>query len=401
MAVIDPSTTIRTPGTYTVNASLSNERGGVTTTSISIEKDDVVIGSGSSSPTTAEIEIAADESGSFTVETTAVDSLSRVYTDSKEYTYNTISSGYVAVANGAQATNTRLVRFNSSSNDPVDVSSSIKPIYDIVRFTGASTDVLVGGFNEIYKSTDNGDNYSVVSTFASSDQKLYGIEESGGTIVGCGGNGTTGFGFITRSTDEGSNFSVIGTVTGNTLFTVATNGGGTWIATGVLGRTMRSTDDGASFSSLGALFGSNSAYCTYDTYDERFIAVINSSGRVYYSADGSSWTLLSDTSENNVNPSYVAFDETYYYVATRSGTYQGVNRMPKAGPYDWTHVLDTTSDGSDGNGKGIFVLNGSIYFTTKSKIYVSTDSGNNWSVLHTPTLTTGAELSMVKVYQGS
>ena len=88
MAVIDPAVTIVEPGTYTVNATLTNVRAGITPTAISISNNGSVIGSGASSPTTASIVLTRETSGTLTVAVTAADSLGREYTDSTEYTYN-------------------------------------------------------------------------------------------------------------------------------------------------------------------------------------------------------------------------------------------------------------------------------------------------------------------------
>lgn len=98
MPTIDTATTIVDPGTYTVSASISNERAGVTTSSISIEKDDAEIGSGVASPTTAQVTLTYGESGTFDIDTTGVDSLGRTVTDSKTWTYNIPDQYVLAVS---------------------------------------------------------------------------------------------------------------------------------------------------------------------------------------------------------------------------------------------------------------------------------------------------------------
>ena len=169
---------------------------------------------------------------------------------------------------------------------------------------GNSTFVAVGDVGKILRSTDNGANWSHVTTGYASNygnnykaslngiNNLRGVSFGNNTFVAVGYSGK-----IITSTDDGSSWDNETAVNSNNLYGV-TFGNSTFVAVGSNGTIVKSTNNGASWSSsssgtsetlFGVTFGNNT-----------FMAVGNSGTIVKSTDNGANWSSSSSGTTNNL-----------------------------------------------------------------------------------------------------
>ena len=169
---------------------------------------------------------------------------------------------------------------------------------------GNNTFVAVGDVGKIVRSTDNGANWSNVTTgrTGSSGYSYYlGSLYGTGTLRGVGfGNGTFvavgDSGKILTSTNNGSSWDNETAVNSNNLYGVSF-GNSTFVAVGQNGTILRSTNNGASWSNSSP--GGNTLWAV--TFGNNIFMAVGTGGRIVKSTDnGSNWSSSTSGTINNL-----------------------------------------------------------------------------------------------------
>jgi photosystem II stability/assembly factor-like uncharacterized protein len=174
---------------------------------------------------------------------------------------------------------------------------------------GNSTFVAVGDTGKIVRSTNNGANWSHVTTGRLVDSgshrvSLYGTNHLRGVTFGNNTFVAVGYtGKIIRSTNEGSSWDNVTKVNNNNLYGV-TFGNGTFVAVGQSGTIIKSTNNGASWSSSSS--GGNTLNGV--TFVNNIFMAVGEDGRIVKSTadgvtstdDGSNWSSLTSRTTNDL-----------------------------------------------------------------------------------------------------
>jgi len=169
---------------------------------------------------------------------------------------------------------------------------------------GNSTFVAVGDVGKIVRSTDNGSNWSHVTTgrttyygysnyIASSygTGTLRGVSFGNSTFVAVGDSGK-----IIRSTNDGSSWDNVTAVNSNNLYGVSF-GNSTFVAVGQNGTILRSEDNGSSWTSESS--GGNTLWSV--TFGNNIFMAVGTGGRIVKSTDnGSNWSSSTSGTTNNL-----------------------------------------------------------------------------------------------------
>jgi photosystem II stability/assembly factor-like uncharacterized protein len=169
---------------------------------------------------------------------------------------------------------------------------------------GNSTFVAVGDTGKIVRSTDNGTNWSHVTTGRSSNYEddyiasLYGINNLRGVSFGNNTFVAVGYsGKIITSTNDGSSWDNETAVNSNHLRGVSF-GNGTFVAVGSNGTIVKSTNNGASWSSSSS--GTSNTLWGVTFGNNTFMAVGNSGTIVKSTDNGANWSSSSSGTTNNL-----------------------------------------------------------------------------------------------------
>jgi hypothetical protein len=163
--------------------------------------------------------------------------------------------------------------------------------------------VAVGDTGKIVRSTDNGTNWSHVTTGYASNSgnnykaSLYGTDHLRGVTFGNNTFVAVGYtGKIIRSTNDGSSWDNVTKVNNYNLYGV-TFGNGTFVAVGQSGTIIKSTNNGASWSS------SSSGGKTLNgvTFGNNIFMAVGEDGRIVKSTDdGSNWSSSTSRTTNDL-----------------------------------------------------------------------------------------------------
>lgn len=165
--------------------------------------------------------------------------------------------------------------------------------YTQFHFQGASiTGVSWGGGNYVIVGTAGSDGYIATSTdwtnWINVSPKLmatpYAAIYGSGKFVVVGDVSSSGYSLVATSSD-GTNWTVGNSGNANTLYGVATDGSGTFIAAGGGGSIIKSVNGGASWTSVAS--GTNTIYTV--TYANGMFVAAGDYGSVFYSTTGSTW----------------------------------------------------------------------------------------------------------------
>jgi photosystem II stability/assembly factor-like uncharacterized protein len=262
-----------------------------------------------------------------------------------------------------------------SINDGVDFTfkTSVTDGYvSDIEFINTSTGYAVTGYNhgDILKTTDAGNTWvSQVSTYTT---PIYGIAFTSADTGYLAGSIS-----LYKTTNGGTNWSTVYNSTTNEIFTdiVFTNAN-TGYAIGSYGRQMKTTNSGASWtpttiSSSGTIFGSLCFVNQTTGY-----AVGDNNAAVRTTNAGVNWTVMSVASPF-VNLSDVFFtDINNGYISCSTGIYRTTN-----GGNNW-FALPTPSGGY---AKVQFRGNFGYAITGGGKIIKTTNAGNSWIIQPTVT----------------
>jgi photosystem II stability/assembly factor-like uncharacterized protein len=138
---------------------------------------------------------------------------------------------------------------------------------------------------EIYRSTDNGANWSVIATLPVRDAVALSARLTTSDLFLL-----TGSGDVYRSLDAGFNWSAVGTVTARDGVDLTIPPDGSLLVLTGTGSVYQSVDEGVTFTPLAALAGSNFRSLVFTTSPLNHYA-LTATGEVYESTDGGAgWT---------------------------------------------------------------------------------------------------------------
>lgn len=156
---------------------------------------------------------------------------------------------------------------------------------NVLIYAGSGLSYLGAGNKKVYKSTDYGLNWSVLTLTASS--YIHAMTSCSGGILLAGDAG----GHIYRSTDYGNNWTDLGAISSGQILDMTYLGNGIVLLCDVNEHIFRSTDYGATWTDLGSL-ASSGAYSI--VYCDNGIALFgDNNGHIFRSIDnGANWADL-------------------------------------------------------------------------------------------------------------
>jgi photosystem II stability/assembly factor-like uncharacterized protein len=243
------------------------------------------------------------------------------------------------------------------SNGPSAILKSI-----IIRGSYIFASTLGGG---IYRSTDNGESWSLVNNglpsatvrvMITSGPNIFGATDGAGVVL------STNNGYSWAQVNNGLSYTTLQTITRcDTNIFAATDYGGVDI----------STDYGVNWQKTGTLSSIVNAMIVNSS---NIFAGINGKG-VYLSTDnGTNWTAANN-GLTDLSVKSLAVSDSNVFV----GTWGGYVFVSSNNGLSWTKISNGLPSGSNINSL-LAVGSNIIAATSKSGIYVSTDNGANWIV---------------------
>lgn len=268
------------------------------------------------------------------------------------------------------------------------ISSTVPPNIRDVHFFNASTGVAISYEAKIYKTIDNGVNWTVQYSNPVPDQPfshiLFTNSEVGYVVGGstaCGGTGCIpSGGVILKTIDGGNNWSRVLQMSKVEFVSIASNGSGDLFAVsnGTKGRIIKSTNAGSSWTTIDSTdfrlgkitFNNNYGFCT------------GQNGKIIRSSDnGGTWALTAtlsalytdDIKFNKGNGYCIANNQTVYKTID-----DGNNWTQKFHTEFQTYILNPLTENSclafgGGRSFGDFVL------VSYGAIRQTTNAGNDWT----------------------
>ena len=227
--------------------------------------------------------------------------------------------------------------------------------------------------NGIFRSTDDGDNWSLLGPVDKKVQSIF-IQTNGDILIGLGDEFADGG--IYRSADNGNTFDTLG-IPEHPVTSIAINSGGDIFAGTASVGVYRSTDNGANWVQVNEGLMTNGQHPTS--------IIVNSSGVVFAGTinggmfrstnNGDNWIPINQGLTNNYILS-LAIDSSGNLFAGTSGS--GIFRSTDNGD-NWTPINEGITPG-----QGLFAfsltinLNGDIFAGTADGVFQSTDNGSHW-----------------------
>ncbi|NCN11121.1 MAG: hypothetical protein GW938_14880 [Leptospira sp.] len=224
--------------------------------------------------------------------------------------------------------------------------------------------------NTVHFNSDDGENWTDISSTFSQTNELIGIGNFASTLV------VFGKGFTSLSTN-GSTFSLGGSVGNNVFYSdsasnstrivLVGNNSTTFTGTVIIGTFVAAN---LSFSSGGVTGLASSSNLSAIAYNGIRFVTVSLAGKVYYSNDGSVWLLGNSGLPTTIGLNGITYGQNKFIAVGKFGTILSSNDG-----ITWSAI----SSGTSVDLKSIAFGNGKFVAVGKDTILVSADGGTTWS----------------------